>query len=125
MNNFAKIHPESESHNGRLQKELRETLAFSGKGMTDAQSVNESSEKSERRRDQAAGGEYHSNEEEALVHFLSLQIGAECVQAAISIGNKFFLSMSGPMRQRPPAIPGKQLESARGSMQRGPRPSDQ
>lgn len=87
-----KIHAESEANDGGLEQEFREAFAFSVKGMRDAKPVDQATEQSEGRGDESAGGENDSDEKDALAHGTSVQAGGEPVQAAISIGDKFFLS---------------------------------
>jgi len=55
MHNFMKVHAEAESNNRGLQQEFRQTLAFDMEGMSQGESVNQPTEKSDRWRDQTTG----------------------------------------------------------------------
>src|ERR1700747_2997696 len=68
VNDFVEIHAEAESDDGGLQEEFRQALALDVKRMGQGETVYEACEKSERRRNEAAGGEDDPQKEEALAH---------------------------------------------------------
>src|ERR1700739_3386516 len=68
VNDFVEIHAEAESDDGGLQQEFRQALALDVKRMGERETVHKAREKSERRRDEAAGCEDDPHEEKLFAH---------------------------------------------------------
>lgn len=68
VNDFVEIHAEAEPDDGSLQQEFCQASALDVKRMRERQTVHKAGEKSERRRDQAAGGQDDPHKEEAFAH---------------------------------------------------------
>ena len=68
MNNFVQVHSKSEGYDGGLQQEFCQALALNVKGVTQRESVNQSSQKRDGRRDQPTRRQNQAQKEDVLAH---------------------------------------------------------
>ena len=61
------VHAEAEGDDGGLQQKFRQALAFDVKGMVEGESVDQSAQKRDGRRDQAAGRQDQCQEKNMLL----------------------------------------------------------
>src|SRR5215469_10987196 len=72
VNDFMEVHAKAKPNDRSLQEEFGQTLAFRLKWMREDQTVEESTQQGEGRRDQSAGCQNNPYEEEALFHSFSV-----------------------------------------------------